>query len=56
MELGALVCTARVPRCGICPVTADCATFPRLEAAAALAATADAPPTRKGKRRSAATG
>ena len=25
MELGALVCTARSPRCGTCPVAADCA-------------------------------
>jgi A/G-specific adenine glycosylase len=25
MELGALVCTARVPRCGACPVRAECA-------------------------------
>ncbi|MER1996609.1 MAG: A/G-specific adenine glycosylase [Arthrobacter sp.] len=25
MELGALVCTARTPRCGDCPVLADCA-------------------------------
>lgn len=25
MELGALVCTARAPRCGECPVTASCA-------------------------------
>ena len=32
MELGALVCTARVPRCGICPVSAACATFPQLQA------------------------
>jgi hypothetical protein len=45
-------------------VTSDCATFPLLEAAAVLAAAnadanaaakADAPPTRKGKRRGAAT-
>jgi A/G-specific adenine glycosylase len=27
MELGALVCTARVARCGACPVRAVCATF-----------------------------
>jgi A/G-specific adenine glycosylase len=26
MELGALVCTARVARCGACPVRRDCAT------------------------------
>jgi A/G-specific adenine glycosylase len=26
MELGALVCTARVPRCGICPVSDVCVT------------------------------
>ncbi len=25
MELGALVCTARVPRCGQCPIRVDCA-------------------------------
>ncbi|GAB3131637.1 A/G-specific adenine glycosylase MutY [Tsukamurella serpentis] len=25
MELGALVCTARAPRCGQCPISADCA-------------------------------
>jgi A/G-specific adenine glycosylase len=25
MELGAVVCTARAPRCGICPVRAECA-------------------------------
>lgn len=25
MELGALVCTARVPRCGECPIAGDCA-------------------------------
>jgi A/G-specific adenine glycosylase len=25
MELGALVCTARSPRCGVCPLTATCA-------------------------------
>jgi A/G-specific adenine glycosylase len=55
MELGALVCTARVPRCGICPVTASCATFPLLEAEAAGADNADAPPARKGKRRAAMT-
>jgi A/G-specific adenine glycosylase len=27
MELGALVCTARVARCGACPVKAVCATY-----------------------------
>jgi A/G-specific adenine glycosylase len=27
MELGALVCTARVARCGICPVRTVCATY-----------------------------
>jgi A/G-specific adenine glycosylase len=25
MELGAVVCTARTPRCGVCPVRAECA-------------------------------
>ena len=29
MELGALVCTARVRRCGVCPVRAVCATYAR---------------------------
>jgi A/G-specific adenine glycosylase len=29
MELGALVCTARQPRCGECPVAAQCAWFSR---------------------------
>jgi A/G-specific adenine glycosylase len=29
MELGALVCTARVARCGICPVRTGCATGKR---------------------------
>lgn len=29
MELGALVCTARVRHCGRCPVRADCATHSR---------------------------
>jgi A/G-specific adenine glycosylase len=28
MELGALVCTARVARCGVCPVRTVCATYP----------------------------
>lgn len=56
MELGALVCTARVPRCGICPVKAGCATFPllqtaRREAAADEARKATAPPLPKGKQR-----
>ncbi|GAA3386685.1 A/G-specific adenine glycosylase [Cryptosporangium minutisporangium] len=27
MELGALVCTARAPRCADCPIVADCAWF-----------------------------
>jgi A/G-specific adenine glycosylase len=26
MELGAVICTARVPRCGVCPVRSICAT------------------------------
>jgi A/G-specific adenine glycosylase len=25
MELGAVVCTARIPRCGVCPISAQCA-------------------------------
>ena len=29
MELGALVCTARVRRCGICPVSGACLTYTR---------------------------
>jgi A/G-specific adenine glycosylase len=34
MELGAVICTARVARCGICPVRAACATGRRAGAAA----------------------
>lgn len=30
MELGALICTARVARCGVCPVRAACATGRRV--------------------------
>jgi A/G-specific adenine glycosylase len=30
MELGALVCTARSPRCPKCPVNRDCSTYKRL--------------------------
>lgn len=33
MDLGALVCTARRPRCGDCPVATDCASAHRLEPA-----------------------
>ncbi|MEO8564676.1 MAG: A/G-specific adenine glycosylase [bacterium] len=29
MELGALVCTARIAHCGACPVSSECATFGR---------------------------
>jgi len=29
MELGALVCTPTLPKCGICPVRANCAAFAR---------------------------
>lgn len=32
MELGALVCTARVARCGICPVRPSCASYESFEA------------------------
>jgi A/G-specific adenine glycosylase len=31
MDLGALVCTARAPRCPACPVRGVCATRPRVE-------------------------
>jgi A/G-specific adenine glycosylase len=31
MDLGALVCTARAPRCPTCPVRSVCATRPRVE-------------------------
>ena len=27
MELGALVCTPRQPRCGVCPIATDCAAY-----------------------------
>jgi len=43
MELGALVCTARVPHCGICPVRAMCQT--------AVRETARLPQHRPGKER-----
>jgi A/G-specific adenine glycosylase len=33
MELGALVCTARVARCGVCPVRTVCATYAQLSVA-----------------------
>lgn len=33
MELGALICTARIARCGICPVRSVCATGRRLSPA-----------------------
>jgi A/G-specific adenine glycosylase len=33
MDLGATVCVARKPRCGDCPMTAQCRSFPRLSAA-----------------------
>lgn len=33
MEIGALVCTARVKRCGICPVNSVCATYARSQRA-----------------------
>jgi A/G-specific adenine glycosylase len=37
MELGALVCTARVARCGDCPVRSACGTGRRLERVRAAA-------------------
>ena len=37
MELGALVCVARKPRCPACPVRADCRTGRRLSAASGSA-------------------
>ena len=49
MELGALVCTARVARCGVCPVRVVCATYsaavaaPASEATVLVAASARAP-------------
>lgn len=33
MEIGAMVCTARVKRCGICPVHSVCATYARSQRA-----------------------
>jgi A/G-specific adenine glycosylase len=46
MELGALVCTARVARCGVCPVRPACATGIRLGAARAPSRTGAQPPMR----------
>lgn len=36
MELGALVCTARIARCGVCPVRLACATGIRVTSSSAL--------------------
>jgi A/G-specific adenine glycosylase len=36
MELGALVCTARTPRCSACPVRRGCASYPLEEGAPSL--------------------
>jgi A/G-specific adenine glycosylase len=44
MELGALVCTARVARCDVCPVRTACATYER---DAGGATTLVAPPARR---------
>ena len=30
MDFGATVCTARKPKCDVCPMTSSCTTFPRL--------------------------
>jgi A/G-specific adenine glycosylase len=46
MELGALVCTARKPKCPTCPVRSACATFATLGTASPRAA----PPKRKPRR------
>lgn len=52
MELGALVCTARVAHCTACPLTAGCATYPRL---AAQRETSESP-AKKTRRRAATSG
>ncbi|MEO6527016.1 MAG: A/G-specific adenine glycosylase [Gemmatimonadaceae bacterium] len=48
MELGALVCTARIARCGVCPVRSVCATYartsPRDDASATASRTSAASP------------
>lgn len=36
MELGALICTARVKRCGVCPVSKVCASYERVDDARLL--------------------
>jgi len=33
MELGALVCVARTPKCGVCPVRSGCRSAPAFERA-----------------------
>ena len=62
MELGATVCTARVPRCGACPVAAGCASAgappapPRRPRPAAAALRGDRPLRARPRRRRAARG
>ncbi|MBV9119522.1 MAG: A/G-specific adenine glycosylase [Chloroflexi bacterium] len=36
MDLGATVCTSRLPRCGACPLTTHCAAYPQIQSAGAL--------------------
>jgi A/G-specific adenine glycosylase len=50
MELGALVCTARVARCGECPVTSACATYAAAQAGPATSE--PRPSSRRGRSRS----
>jgi A/G-specific adenine glycosylase len=50
MDLGALICTARAPKCVLCPLSAVCAAAPidaRQLDAARLAAASERPPVRK---------
>jgi A/G-specific adenine glycosylase len=47
MELGALVCTARVKRCEVCPLTAVCATYDADRAAESAAQASPAPPKKR---------
>jgi A/G-specific adenine glycosylase len=47
MDLGAMVCTARRPRCRVCPVAKGCASYPMPNAESASGATVRSRETRR---------